>query len=110
MFLIEEIINQPSGIKKIQPFSDVYHPCLTVARFFQELQCNYVTNHLHGQLLAGIGGPFPSTQEVMTLHLLRKALLQEVVKRHYHLQPSITGDLFPAIANMISYGKVNRIR
>jgi len=68
-----------------------------------------VTNHLHGQLLANIGGPFPSTLEVMTLHLLLKALPQEVVKRHYHPQPSMTSGLFPAMLNIISSGKVNRI-
>lgn len=62
-----------------------------------------MTGDLYGQQLANIGRPFPSALELMILHVvLLKAVPQEEVKTHYHLQPSIMGDLFPATVKIIS--------
>jgi hypothetical protein len=63
-----------------------------------------VADYLHGQQLANIGCPFPSAPEKITSHVVfLKALPQEEVNTHYHLQPSIMSNLFPATVKIGNY-------
>lgn len=57
-------------MRKIQPFSDVYHAELSVLPSFQELQRDPLLNHLHDKRLANIGGPSSQAPETMKLHVM----------------------------------------